>query len=587
MSMRERDIHAPPGDLGINRLLAIFAALAVALLIALALAPARSTFTEWREVQERYNAAAAPLGVAPVEVDVQQTWRPELELADRCGSCHVVAAGAEPVGASESKVFAEHPPIPHETTEFGCTPCHAGQGRATTKEAAHGKVHHWHDPLLPREHFQAGCGTCHTNIPAPDMELAERGAVLFAQNACRDCHKVNGVGLPDGVDLSAVGMRSGREGWYERHLASLEEARRTGESDRPWTTSFGELSGGQVRAIDAHLSTLIGAPRLMEARLLSHRLGCRGCHIIGGIGGEDGPDLAGVGTKIAEDLDWSGVRGEHTVANWHFEHLLNPPRVVADSEMPIVGLTRAQASLLTTYVLAQRSRDLPATYLPRDRVRVQKLNQRDFASNGASVFREFCAGCHGERGQGLQFPAMEQTFPAVASPELLVLADRDDLRTTVAQGRRARRMPAWGGDGGILRPGEIEAIVTFLLGMRPEPPPSLDQVEAVLAEGDGRTDDPLRGESIYAKRCVGCHGPAGRGAAAPAIGTSAFLDLASDRLIAGTIVLGRSGTAMPAFGRATVSHTQLPAGEVLDVTAYLRGAPGEAGDEDEGEANDE
>src|SRR5947207_7190418 len=56
----------------------------------------------------------------------------------------------------------------HDPDKFGCSPCHQGNGRATTSvEKAHGTYEHWLWPLFPRGNVEAGCQTCH----AADMVL--------------------------------------------------------------------------------------------------------------------------------------------------------------------------------------------------------------------------------------------------------------------------------------------------------------------------------------------------------------------------------------------------------------------------------
>ena len=63
-----------PAELGLARLLWVFAILSVLVLGALAVAPARARFTEWRAVQNRYNRLARRAGVAPVAVSIKQIW---------------------------------------------------------------------------------------------------------------------------------------------------------------------------------------------------------------------------------------------------------------------------------------------------------------------------------------------------------------------------------------------------------------------------------------------------------------------------------------------------------------------------------
>src|ERR1019366_2060340 len=106
-----------------------FAILSVVLLGVLAVAPATTHFSEWRAGQERYNDLAQHAKLDPIEVRARQI-SPAPDVVDRCGSCHLGAAGVAPVDGNP--LFAAHPPIPHDPTRFGCTLCHSGQGRALT-----------------------------------------------------------------------------------------------------------------------------------------------------------------------------------------------------------------------------------------------------------------------------------------------------------------------------------------------------------------------------------------------------------------------------------------------------------------------
>ena len=85
----------------------------------------------------------------------------------------------------------------HDPDKFGCSPCHQGNGRATTSvEKAHGNYEHWLWPLFPKQNAEAGCQTCH----AADMHLAvgdvgahiSNGKFLFRQRGCMGCHRYEG-----------------------------------------------------------------------------------------------------------------------------------------------------------------------------------------------------------------------------------------------------------------------------------------------------------------------------------------------------------------------------------------------------------
>ena len=112
-------------------------------------------FTEWRQIQSVAHADG------PVPQQLRQVIVPALGASDRCVSCHVSMAPGEQ-NVTGHKVLLVHKNVVHDPTEWGCTVCHAGQGRATTKADAHGDVHFWPEPMIPAKFSYAGCGTCHT-----------------------------------------------------------------------------------------------------------------------------------------------------------------------------------------------------------------------------------------------------------------------------------------------------------------------------------------------------------------------------------------------------------------------------------------
>jgi cytochrome c551/c552 len=138
----------------------------------------------------------------------------EANIVDRCESCHmnarepikITAAAMTPKGEKKPDEYAEafvsHPEPEllkiHDPDKFGCSPCHQGNGRATTSiEKAHGNYEHWLWPAFPKENIQAGCQNCH----AADMVLVSGdvqfqtindGKDLFRQKGCMGCHRYEG-----------------------------------------------------------------------------------------------------------------------------------------------------------------------------------------------------------------------------------------------------------------------------------------------------------------------------------------------------------------------------------------------------------
>jgi cytochrome c551/c552 len=143
---------------------------------------------------------------------IQQINVPEANIVDRCESCHMGVR--EPVKLTAisialkgkkpdeyARAFTSHPEPDllkiHDPDKFGCSPCHQGNGRATTSvEKAHGTYEHWLWPLFPHGNVEAGCQTCH----AADMVLVtnevgwtlSEGKDLFRQRGCVGCHRYEG-----------------------------------------------------------------------------------------------------------------------------------------------------------------------------------------------------------------------------------------------------------------------------------------------------------------------------------------------------------------------------------------------------------
>lgn len=641
-----RHLMIRPGGSDLGRLTATFAGLSVVFVTVLAVAPLRPYFDEWRRVQRRYNELARGAGAAPIPIAIQQIWKPRLGVTDRCITCHLGMGAGAPVAGD--RLFAAHPPIPHDPRELGCTVCHGGQGRATTKDAAHGFVSHWDEQLLDRRHQAAGCGACHDDVPwIPRDELA-RGQMLVESLDCLSCHRLDGRGRGDAPALTFVGLTGYRADWHADHL------RRRAAEGGAWTASYGDIPAPDVAAIDAFLRTRVGAPRLVEAWALAFERGCLGCHKIGGRGGDEGPALDTAGARPVGDLNFSRVKGPRTLTNYMRAHLLDPPGVVPASVMPPQSYSEEEVELLTTFVLSRRRRAVPMEYLPKERARRDLLGEAPPLLEGSQVFGAYCTGCHGPRGEGRQYPNIDTRFPSIGAADFLDVAPPGFIEQTIKEGRPGRRMPGLAAPGGSIRPEELTSLVSYLRRLAP-PPPSIAEVAAAgsnaargettyrrdcaACHGEAGEGTPLgsplatpdsrvrgrrraayqavtagvagtampgysiydaatlrslldhldrlpvvpgsragwtigRGEAasgavVYERACAGCHGARGEGKTGPALANPAFQRAATAAYIAATVVRGRQGAPMPAFGRDNPSYPRLAAGEVLDVTTFV------------------
>jgi len=151
----------------------------------------------------------------------------DANIVDRCESCHMgireplklTAVSMEAKGEKKpdeyANAFVSHPEPEllktHDPDKFGCSPCHQGNGRATTSvEKAHGNYEHWLWPMFPKPNVEAGCQTCH----AADMVLVSgdvgwtisEGKDLFRQKGCMGCHRYEGYDK-EPEDLNTVSQQ--------------------------------------------------------------------------------------------------------------------------------------------------------------------------------------------------------------------------------------------------------------------------------------------------------------------------------------------------------------------------------------------
>lgn len=514
---------------------------------------------EWREVQ-----AGVSIDGAPAPVLLRQVVNPALGVADRCVSCHVsMAAGEQSATGPAQKT---HPPVVHDPAEYGCTVCHGGQGRATTKADAHGTVEFWPEPMLPVRASQAGCGTCHATSGIPARAEFDRWAATFERVDCRVCHRVDGRGgtiRPDGggmegPDLSRTGIAGFAAGWYDGHVAKAAAT-----ADGPWPGSWRPLADADRRDVERYLHTRVAAPRVVAAKSTFLSSGCLGCHKVSGVGGDDGPELTREGEKDPGRADFSAVTGARTLAGWFDQHVRTPSSVVVGSQMPASRLTSAEIDDLTLFTLSLRRRDVPGSHLPRDRMRVSRLGEREFTSDGATLFGAFCTGCHGRDGLGMRAAGVA-AFPSIANPDFLAVAPDALLNETIRRGRPGRRMRAWGDGSAGLREADVPILVAQLRALAGTPAPTDPRPARWVA---GNAAD---GARLFERTCSGCHGVKGEGIDAPALNNPVLLAAATDTFFVETVARGRRGTGMVAFTEPAPTHPTLSRSDIESIVTFIR-----------------
>jgi len=167
-----------------------FGTLSLVLLLLLTIVPAKDYFRQWRGYQNQYLRLLRGRGDATsltrrFQGGQQQIWLPELDVVDRCTTCHV-GLREESLVDVKAQPFRPHPPLPHKLTEFGCVLCHQGQGAATTVEEAHRSTKSWENPILPARYLEAGCGQCHLDRLTGTPQL-NQGRDTLARYGCVRC----------------------------------------------------------------------------------------------------------------------------------------------------------------------------------------------------------------------------------------------------------------------------------------------------------------------------------------------------------------------------------------------------------------
>ncbi|MFN0055387.1 MAG: c-type cytochrome [Planctomycetales bacterium] len=479
----------------------------------LLMAAFQENFTaEWRVHQTAYaqalNANASEIGQGPVSysLEMRQLYLASLNRTDRCVTCHVGIDNPAfkdaplPLAAHPGELLKLHP-----ADKFGCTICHQGQGRATDRQSAHANVidERGHNPSFWEE------------------PLLPRNLIY---TSCGRCH-------------------------YETDLYG-------GQSDLY----------GQVRAIQ-QISTgelnagLPGAENIARGKNLVVDRGCLGCHKYRGRGGVLGPDITYVGNKTVHNLDFHHIPEgtSRTVEGWLYAHFKSPQAVIPNSLMPELDLSNAQAADLTAYMISLKRKSAPAAYTPLP----QPVDPAPV--RGETLYRMYCSACHGAEGVGaivrdaesakLLDRPRELLTPSLRNTDTLAVASDAYLKQVIAGGRPGTSMPAWQADGGLSED-EIDLITAYIRRWEPN---EADRSFVSASRGDARV-----GGALFRANCTGCHGSnAEGGQIGISLRAASFLAIASDELLAETILRGRPNTAMP-------SWRQFDNRDVSDLLAYLR-----------------
>ena len=429
----------------------------------------KDQFREWKEWQHAYAKQQLARAITPeqrteaarIPAEIRQIVVSELDRVDRCTSCHVTVD--DPSYAGLPLPLAYHPNHDqHPFERFGCTICHQGQGRATTREAAHGHVEHWDHPMLAMKYIQSACGKCHLPTDVPGAPELARGRAVFEETGCIGCHKLHGVGGVIGPELDDVGANRSPE-WLLKHFKS-PAAVTPGSAMPPIKATDTDLDALTLYVLSftgEHLSAYYVSMKTIPGPATGRRLfeekGCIGCHSVGGKGGNIGPAL----DEVAKRHD----------SQWIIAHFRNPQGVSPGTVMPQFNFPEQETRALTEFLFSLSDTNaigflrLPSLVNPVER--------------GRAVYKKYgCTGCHASEGQGGIPNPNAKTAQQV--PGLKFVSEgytKVELKKRILDGQREipamdqkkpvppLYMPAWRGK---VTEGELNDLVEYLMSLAPK-----------------------------------------------------------------------------------------------------------------------
>jgi len=565
--------------------------------------------SRWEDDQRAYFHQALEQAKTPAERASLEGREPKIEQTivtafgesriDRCQSCHI--AVDDPRFAAAKQPLQTHPYSAamgdvlhngrwerrHKFSDFGCTACHNGQGRGLVAADAHGEDSFWPDPMLGytiqegwgkdiaghlrgADYMQVNCAQCHTGKDFAGTPLVTRGRELFFKTGCFGCHRIEGLSSGTiGPDLTEVGKER-KVDYLWGHIVnpraytptSVMPQFKLGDDDKKALVIFLKsrrgttLSTSSTEQFRLNAATTAPVPESVavvsasaapaatpaaRGEQLIQGYACLSCHKLGDHDGGISPDLSNEG--LVRDQPWL------------MDHFINPRSRVPDSNMPALGLPQADFEAMAAYLLTRNTP--PAAMTP------------------AEIFKNECARCHGEKGDGHGINAiyLDPAPRDLTKAEFMTTKQEERFLTSIRNGVPGTSMPPW---GKVLNDQQVHGVFDYVWTtfvrephrqLKPRKVPEQNPV-AMSA------DSAHRGETIFLQRCTGCHGRKadGRGPNSVDISprprnlrNSAFILNAPDRRLFESVMYGVEGTAMPSW-----MDYGLTQNDVGDIVNYIR-----------------
>jgi cytochrome c oxidase cbb3-type subunit III len=181
--------------------------------------------------------------------------------------------------------------------------------------------------------------------------------------------------------------------------------------------------------------------------LLQHRLPCLGCHRLDGKGGVVGPDLTHVADRRTAAFIYGMVR--------------DPQATLPGSRMPKIPMPDAWRTLVASFLAEGKS----PTARPSDPAPPDNPVRLAAVTDGAALYQQVCAACHGRLGKGDGYNAVNLPVRPTAHADSAYMSTRPDdvLFDGIYAGaytlNKSNLMPAW---GETLSGEQIRALVRYI-----------------------------------------------------------------------------------------------------------------------------
>jgi mono/diheme cytochrome c family protein len=509
------------------------------------------------------------------EVRIIQHVIPEMNVTDRCSTCH--AGTDDPRMVDEEQPFTTHPGRfleVHPPDNFGCTVCHEGQGRATETADAHGRVAFWEHPMLEKDHMYSACAKCHDEqalyyegyltslMDGHEPEAATliaKGREILNSTGCLGCHVLDGRGGNLGPDMTGVGDKSHLEFdfshfakneprevpyWLKKHfvdptavspdspMVGMEVSEPDADALTAYVMSFRSGVGSGRLIPEVTVDRVEAVPPTGEELYLQL---CAACH------GIDGKIVAApeIRAMTLNNVDSLAVASDN-----YLRYIIDKGRT--GSAMPPWGPESGNLSYeeIDQVVAHIRSWEVQKADLGNVNAQAGEVKM------GRAYYQGLCANCHGVNGEG-------GIGNALNSPTFLGVASDRFLAESIVHGRPGTAMASWK----HLPTQAVSDLLAYMRSWQPEAP-TFDEVKASLAAYP-RNESEHVGGIVFRSNCASCHGANGEGGVGVRLNSANIVPAVSDEYLFRTIVEGRATTAMPAW-------RHLSADNIAALIAYMR-----------------